>query len=206
MARSKSSSRWLKEHEDDRFVLQARRDNYRSRAVYKLKELDERDQLLKRGMTVIELGAAPGGWTQYIDRKLGQRGRIIATDILPMDALGDVQFIQGDFTEDAVFEAITSAMGNQRADLVLSDMAPNMSGVGVSDQARAMYLAELALDLATRLLAPGGHFVTKLFQGQGFDEICVEMRQKFEKLQIRKPEASRSRSSEIYAVARNLFL
>jgi len=174
--------------------------------VYKLKELDERDQLLKRGMTVIELGAAPGGWTQYIDRKLGQRGRIIATDILPMDALGDVQFIQGDFTEDAVFEAITSAMGNQRADLVLSDMAPNMSGVGVSDQARAMYLAELALDLATRLLAPGGHFVTKLFQGQGFDEICVEMRQKFEKLQIRKPEASRSRSSEIYAVARNLFL
>ncbi|MBX2823796.1 MAG: 23S rRNA (uridine(2552)-2'-O)-methyltransferase RlmE [Gammaproteobacteria bacterium] len=206
MARSKSSGRWLREHEEDRFVQQARRENYRSRAVYKLIEIDAREQLLTEGITVVELGAAPGGWTQYIERKLGHRGRIIATDILPMDALGDVEFIQGDFTEQSVLDALIAAMGDARADLVLSDMAPNMSGVAVSDQARAMYLAELALDTASRLLKPGGHFVTKMFQGRGFEEICTEMRQTFEKLHIRKPEASRSRSSEIYAVARNLFL
>lgn len=206
MARSKSSNRWLKEHVDDPFVQQARKDNYRSRAVYKLIELDERDQLLVPGLTIVELGAAPGGWTQYLERKLGGRGRILATDILPMDALGDVEFIQGDFTEDAVLEQIVTSLGDARADLVLSDMAPNMSGVASSDQARAMYLAELAMELARQLLRPGGHFVTKLFQGAGFDEYTAEMRQSFKKLQIRKPSASRSRSSEVYAVARNLFL
>ncbi|MBX2881185.1 MAG: 23S rRNA (uridine(2552)-2'-O)-methyltransferase RlmE [Granulosicoccus sp.] len=206
MARSKSSKRWLKEHVDDPFVQRARKEDYRSRAVYKLIEIDERDQLLSPGLTVVELGAAPGGWTQYLERKLGGRGRIIATDILPMDHLGEVEFIQGDFTEDAVLDQIVASLGDSRADLVLSDMAPNMSGVASSDQARAMYLAELALDMARQLLRPGGHFVTKLFQGAGFEEYATEVRQSFEKLSIRKPDASRSRSSEVYAVARNLFL
>ncbi len=191
---------------DDPFVQRARKEDYRSRAVYKLIEIDERDQLLSPGLTVVELGAAPGGWTQYLERKLGGRGRIIATDILPMDHLGEVEFIQGDFTEDAVLDQIVASLGDSRADLVLSDMAPNMSGVASSDQARAMYLAELALDMARQLLRPGGHFVTKLFQGAGFEEYATEVRQSFEKLSIRKPDASRSRSSEVYAVARNLFL
>jgi len=206
MARSKSSGRWLREHEDDVFVLQARREGYRSRAVYKLQELDERHRLLRPGITVVELGAAPGSWTQYLSHRLAGKGRIVATDILAMDAVADVEFIQGDFTEDSVLQAILDTLGDERADLVLSDMAPNISGVAVSDQARIMCLAELALDLARQLLRPGGDFIAKLFQGSGFDDFSADLRQSFGQLHIRKPAASRSRSSEVYAVARNLFL
>ncbi len=206
MARSKSSNRWLAEHFDDEFVQRAQRDNYRSRAVYKLIELDERDRLLKKNMTVIELGAAPGGWTQYVVEKLNGTGNIIATDILAMDSFADVQFIQGDFTEDAVLASLLAAAGDLRADLVISDMAPNLSGVAVTDQARAMYLAELALDLAQQLLKPGGSFVTKLFQGEGFDDYVRTLRAHFRKVAVRKPSASRGRSKEVYAVAGNLIL
>ena len=206
MARSKSSNRWLQEHFDDDYVRRAQADNYRSRAVYKLIELDEKAGLLQPGTTVIELGAAPGGWTQYIDKKLGSKGRIIATDILAMDSFADVKFVKGDFTEPAVLEEIVNLLGDRKADLVLSDMAPNLSGVAVSDQARAMYLAELALDLARQLLRPGGSFVTKLFQGEGFDPFMAELRQGFQNVAVKKPAASRSRSREVYAVARNLFL
>ncbi len=206
MARSKSSNRWLQEHFDDEFVQRAKRDNYRSRAVYKLIELDERDKLLSKNMTVIELGAAPGGWTQYVVEKLNGTGQVIATDILPMDSFADVQFIQGDFTEDDVLQSLISAVGDLRADLVLSDMAPNLSGVAVTDQARAMYLAELALDLAQQLLRPGGSFVTKLFQGEGFDDYVRTLRSHFQKVSVRKPSASRGRSKEVYAVAGNLIL
>lgn len=210
MARSKSSNRWLQEHFDDDFVRRAKQDNYRSRAVYKLIELDERDNLLstgsKVGTTVVELGSAPGSWSQYIAQKLDGSGHIIATDILNMDGFADVQFVQGDFTEQAVLDQITSLLDSRPVDLVLSDMAPNLSGVAVSDQARAMYLAELALDAARQMLKPGGIFATKLFQGEGFDPYILELRQSFKNVNIRKPAASRSRSREVYAVARNLLL
>lgn len=206
MARSKSSNRWLQEHFDDEFVQRAKRDNYRSRAVYKLIELDERDRLLSKNMTVIELGAAPGGWTQYVVEKLNGTGHVIATDILPMDSFADVHFIQGDFTEDEVLKALLEAAGDLRADLVLSDMAPNLSGVAVTDLARAMYLAELALDLSQQLLKPGGSFVTKLFQGEGFDDYIRSLRACFRQVSVRKPSASRGRSKEVYAVAGNLIL
>ncbi len=195
----------MKEHVGDAHVKQAQADGYRSRAVYKLIELDDKDGLLKPGMTVLELGAAPGGWTQYISRKLGDRGKIVATDILPMDALQGVQFIQGDFTEESVLQQLESAIGRGGADLVLSDMAPNMSGVAVSDQARAIGLAELALDIAGELLNDEGAFAVKLFQGEGFDLYIRAMKSRFKTVKLRKPAASRARSREIYAVARNLI-
>ena len=206
VARSKSSNRWLQEHFDDDFVRRARQDNYRSRAVYKLIELDDRDKLLNPGNSVVELGAAPGGWTQYIAEKLNGSGQIIATDILEMDGFADVDFVQGDFTEQAVLDQILGLLDGRAVDLVLSDMAPNLSGVSVSDQAKAMYLAELALDAARQMLQPGGNFATKLFQGEGFDPFVAELRRNFKSVSIRKPAASRSRSREVYAVARNLFL
>ncbi len=195
----------MKEHVGDAHVKQAQSDGYRSRAVYKLIELDEKDKLLKSGMTVLELGAAPGGWTQYVSAKLGQSGRIIATDILMMDSLAGVEFIQGDFTEEAVLEQLESAVGENGADLVLSDMAPNISGVAVSDQARVMGLAELALDIACGVLNENGAFAVKLFQGEGFDAYIRDMRTRFRTVKLRKPAASRARSREIYAVARNLI-
>jgi len=204
-SRSKSSDRWMKEHVGDAHVKQAQADGYRSRAVYKLIELDEKDKLLKPGMAVLELGAAPGGWTQYISAKLGDRGRIVATDILDMDALPGVEFIKGDFNEEVVLQQLEQALGEGGADLVLSDMAPNISGVAVSDQARVMGLAELALDIAGSVLNEKGAFAVKLFQGEGFDAYIRDMRARFQSVKLRKPAASRARSREIYAVARNLI-
>lgn len=206
MARTKSSNKWLQEHVDDEYVLRAKKENYRSRAVYKLIQLDQKEKLLHAGQTVIELGAAPGSWTQYVVERLNGTGCVIASDILPMDSFADVNFIQGDFNEQQVLDKIADALGNAKADLVLSDMAPNLSGVASSDQARAMGLAELAHELARDFLRPGGDFVTKLFQGEGFDDYVSAVRRDFTKLNIRKPQASRGRSREVFAVARNLLL
>lgn len=202
MARSKTSSRWLKEHFDDPYVKMAQRDGYRSRASYKLLEIQEKDRILRPGMTVIDLGAAPGGWSQVTSRLIGDKGRLIASDILPMDSIADVTFIQGDFTEDEVFAQLLDAVGDKQVDLVVSDMAPNMSGVKVADQARAMFLCELALDLAMRVLRPGGDFLIKIFQGDGFDAYLKDIRQNFDKVQMRKPLSSRDRSREQYLLAR----
>lgn len=202
MAKKKSSSKaWLKEHHDDLYVQQAKRDGYRSRACYKLLELQEKDHLIRPGMTVVDLGSAPGGWSQVAADLVGHKGRVVASDILHMDNLADVEFIQGDFTEDEVFERILQAIDGEPVDLVVSDMAPNMSGVAAVDQPGSMYLVELALDMARRVLAPGGAFVTKVFQGEGFDELFRDTRQSFDKVLTRKPKASRPRSREVYLVA-----
>ncbi len=202
MARSKTSQRWLKEHFDDPYVKMAQKDGYRSRASYKLLELQERDRLLQPGMTVVDLGAAPGGWSQVTSRVIGDRGCLIASDILPMDSIPDVTFIQGDFTEDAVFKQILAAIDSAPVDLVISDMAPNMSGLRAVDQPRAMFLCELALDLACRVLRPGGDFLIKIFQGEGFDTYLQEVRLRFERVSMRKPLSSRDRSREQYLLAR----
>ncbi|WP_347332238.1 23S rRNA (uridine(2552)-2'-O)-methyltransferase RlmE [Marinimicrobium locisalis] len=202
MARSKSSNRWLDEHFNDPYVKQSQKDGYRSRASYKLVELDKKDKLLKPGMTVVDLGAAPGGWSQVAAEKVGERGRVLASDILPMDAIAGVDFIQGDFTEEAVLEQLLATLGEARADLVISDMAPNMSGMNAVDQPAAMYLVELALDMAHQVLKPGGHFVAKVFHGEGFDPLLRDTRNAFAKVAVRKPDASRARSREVYLVAR----
>ena len=202
MARSKSSARWLKEHFDDPYVKMAQKDGYRSRASYKLLEVQEKDRILRPGMTVVDLGSAPGGWSQVTSRVIGDKGRLIASDILPMDSIADVTFIQGDFTEDAVFAQILEAIGDHPVDLVISDMAPNMSGLRSADQPRAMYLCELALDLASRVLRPGGDFLIKIFQGEGFDQYHKQTRQLFDKVLMRKPLSSRDRSREQYLLAR----
>ncbi|MCG5511774.1 23S rRNA (uridine(2552)-2'-O)-methyltransferase RlmE [Ectothiorhodospira shaposhnikovii] len=206
MARSKTSSRWLKEHFSDPFVQKAQQEGWRSRAVYKLQEIQARDRIIRPGMRVLDLGAAPGGWTQFAVGEVGRKGRVIASDILPMDPIEGVAFIQGDFREEAVLEAILAALGDEPADLVICDMAPNTSGVEAVDQPRAMYLAELALDTAGRVLKPGGDFLVKLFHGTGFDDYVKTLRGQFDKVQIRKPEASRSRSREVYALARGAKL
>ncbi|MGM0535738.1 MAG: 23S rRNA (uridine(2552)-2'-O)-methyltransferase RlmE [Pseudomonadota bacterium] len=198
---SKTSKGWLKEHFDDRFVQQRWQDGYRSRASYKLLALDEKDHLLRRGMTVIDLGAAPGGWSQIAAEKVGSEGLVIASDILEMDALADVDFIQGDFTEESVLEAILATLGERPVDLVMSDMAPNMSGMAAIDQPQAMYLVELALDLARQTLSPGGTFLAKVFQGEGFDAFLKALRDSFTRVVTRKPEASRARSREVYLLA-----
>jgi len=203
MARSRSSSRWLREHFDDPYVKRAQQEGYRSRAAYKLLELDQRDQLLQRGATVIDLGAAPGGWSQIAADRVGDRGQVIALDILSMDALAGVEVITGDFTEQATLDALLQRLDGQGADLVLSDMAPNISGVRSVDQPRAIYLAELALDLAQQVLKPGGSWVAKVFQGEGFDALQQQLRTHFARVTIRKPQASRPRSREVYLVARN---
>jgi len=203
MPKKRSTSKaWLKEHRDDPFVQRARREGYRSRACYKLLELHDRDRLFRPGMTVLDLGSAPGGWSQVAHAQVGERGRVIASDILPMDALAGVEFIQGDFTEDAVFERILASLAGAPADLVISDMAPNLSGVNAVDQPRSIYLVELALDMARRVLVPGGGFVAKVFQGEGFDPLIRESRQAFSRVVTRKPGASRARSREVYVVAR----
>jgi len=202
--RSASSKRWLHEHRSDTYVKQARHEGYRSRAVYKLEELDQRDHLLRPGISIVDLGAAPGGWSQYAQRKLGDRARIVALDVLPMDPLPGVTFIQGDFRDPPVLEALEAAVGAAKVDLVLSDMAPNISGVDAADQAGTVHLAELALEFARARLKPGGAFVAKLFQGEGFDGFLKELRQNFGKVVLRKPKASRPRSREVYLVARGL--
>ena len=204
MARSKSSQRWLKEHFDDPFVKMAQKDGYRSRASYKLLEVQEKDRILRPGMTVIDLGSAPGGWSQVTSRVIGDKGTLIASDILPMAAIADVTFIEGDFTEERVFNQIMDAVGNNPVDLVISDMAPNMSGVRTADQAAAMYLCELALDLASKVLRPGGDFLIKVFHGEGFDAYLRDVRSRFEKIQMRKPASSRDRSREQYLLARGM--
>lgn len=202
MPRSKQSKRWLKEHFDDPYVKQAQVAGYRSRAVFKLKEIDEKDHLLRRGMAVVDLGAAPGGWCQYARERLSPGDKIIALDILEMDPLPGVTVIQGDFTEQAVLEQLLAVLDGQQVDLVLSDMAPNISGMKAVDQPRAMYLAELALDFCQRALAPGGDFLVKMFQGEGSDAYIKVLRQRFERVVIRKPKASRPRSREVYVLAR----
>lgn len=201
--RTSSSKRWLAEHESDPYVKQARRDGYRSRSAYKLEELDKRDQLVRQGITIVDLGAAPGGWCQYLQRRYGTSVRIFALDILPMGALPGVHIIEGDFRQDTVLAALEAALGTGPVHLVLSDMAPNISGVNAADQAGSMHLADLALEFARGRLAPNGVLLLKMFQGEGFDEFLRNLRQLFDKVVIRKPQASRSRSSEVYLVARN---
>lgn len=198
---SKTSASWMKEHFDDHYVKQSWQDGYRSRASYKLLELNAKDKLFRAGMTVIDLGAAPGGWSQVAAEKVGGEGLVLASDILEMDALAGVDFIQGDFTEEAVLEAILERLGNRPVDLVMSDMAPNMSGMAAIDQPQAMYLVELALELARDTLSPGGRFLAKVFQGEGFDAYLQALRGNFTRVVTRKPDASRARSREVYLLA-----
>jgi len=202
MARSKSSARWLDEHVNDPFVKQAQKDGYRSRASYKLLAINEKDKLIRPGMLVIDLGSAPGGWSQVASKLVGAGGKVIASDILPMDSLPDVEFIQGDFTEDAVFEQILRAINDNPVDVVISDMAPNLSGIATADQAASIYLIELALDMAQQVLKPRGSFIAKAFQGEGYEEFVKQVREHFDTVLIRKPEASRSRSREVYVVGK----
>ena len=201
--RSKSSSRWLAEHEADQYVLEARKLGYRSRAVFKLKEINEKDRLLKPGQVVVDLGAAPGGWSQWARPLLGAKGKLIALDILEMAPLPDVEFILGDFREETVLHRLEAALGGQSVDLVLSDMAPNVSGIDAADQAGSIYLCELAMDFAEAHLKPKGTLLVKIFQGSGFEDYLKTMRQTFESVTIRKPKASRPRSREVYLLARN---
>lgn len=206
MARSKSSAGWLKEHFDDEFVARSQKDGYRSRAVYKLIEMDERDQLFKPGQRVVELGSAPGGWTQYLSDKLGDNGTVVASDILPMDGFAGVEFILGDFTEQAVFDRILAALDGELADAVISDMAPNVTGQASIDQPRSMYLVELAVDMALQILKPDGLLLMKVFQGEGFEPLMRELRTHFKSVKTRKPKASRDRSRELYIMARHRVL
>jgi 23S rRNA (uridine2552-2'-O)-methyltransferase len=204
--RSKSSGRWLHEHVTDRYVQQARAQGWRSRAVFKLEELDQRERLLHSGAICLDLGAAPGAWSQYARRRVGRGGRVIATDILPMQPLEGVEFVQGDFREPEVFEAILALLPQRQVDVVLSDMAPNLSGVDAIDQPRSLHLSELALDIAGRILKPGGGALIKVFQGSGFPELVAAARAKFAKVRLVKPHASRSRSSEMYLLAKDLLM
>lgn len=199
--RSKSSQRWLKEHFSDPFVKKAQAEGLRSRAAFKLEELIERDRFLKPGMVAVDLGAAPGGWSQMLRRQLGAKGRVFALDILDMPSIPGVEFLCGDFREDSVLKAFEAVVGAQAVDLVLSDMAPNMSGVESVDQPRSMELAELARDFAEEHLKPGGTFLVKLFQGSGFDDYLKDLRTRYTKVTMRKPKASRPRSPEVYALA-----
>jgi 23S rRNA (uridine2552-2'-O)-methyltransferase len=204
MSRSKSSRAWLAEHFTDEYVKRAQQEGFRSRAIYKLKEIDARDHLLKHGMTVVDLGAAPGGWAQYARSRVGLPGRVLALDILPIEPLPGVEILRADFTETAALAQLAQALAGRPVDLVISDMSPNISGIEVSDQARTMRLAELALDFAVQNLRPGGDFLVKTFQGQGFSEFYRQLQQRFEKLLTRKPKASRPRSREVYLLARGL--
>ena len=201
MAKSKSSKGWLKEHFDDEYVRRSQQDGYRSRAIYKLIEIDGKDRLIKPGMTVVDLGAAPGGWSEYCVKKLGKKGIMVALDILPMEPINGVTIIEGDFRENSVFDELMVVMNNGKADLVISDMAPNISGMDSVDMPRAYYLCELALDMARQTLKPGGGFLVKLFQGEGFEAYSKELKTSFSKVIMRKPKASRPRSREIYALA-----
>ena len=201
MARSKSSGRWLKEHFDDPYVQKAQAEGRRSRASFKLEEVQAKDQLIKSGDVVVDLGAAPGGWTELVAKWTGPSGRVFALDILTMDSVADVEIILGDFTEEAALDRLMQSLNGVRVDVVLSDMAPNLSGNKSVDQPRAMYLCELALDFARQTLNPGGAFFVKVFQGEGFDEFFQALRADFSVLKTRKPDASRSRSREAYLLA-----
>ena len=202
MSRSKSSGNWLQQHVNDPYVKQAQKDGYRSRASYKLIQLNEKDKLIRPGMLIVDLGSAPGGWSQVAANLVGAKGKVIATDILPMDPLKNVDFILGDFTEQAVGDQILARLENRKPDLIICDIAPNISGIDVADQASSMYLVELALDMARQVLKPKGDFVAKVFQGAGSEAYLKELRRSFEKLLIRKPAASRPRSREVYVVAK----
>jgi 23S rRNA (uridine2552-2'-O)-methyltransferase len=200
--RTKSSARWLNEHVNDPYVKQAQKDGYRSRSSYKLIQLNEKDRLIRPGMLVLDVGSAPGGWSQVAARLVGAKGRVLATDILPMEPVKNVEFIQGDFTEAAVLQQMLELLGGNKPDVILSDIAPNMSGIDSADQASQVYLVELALDMVRQVLKPKGDFVTKVFQGAGSDVFLKDLRTSFEKVLIRKPAASRSRSREVYMVAK----
>ncbi len=202
MARSRSSHRWIEAHEKDSYVQQAREAGFRSRAVYKLAEIDQRDHLLKPGMTVVDLGAAPGGWSQYAAGRVGPQGMVFALDILPMDPLAGVEFLQGDFQQESVLDELLALLGKRTVGLVISDMAPNMSGIRAVDQPRSMGLSELALDLAHQVLAPGGALLIKVFQGEGIEALTRALRDSFQRVQVRKPQASRAHSRELYLLAR----
>jgi len=205
-SRSKSSRRWLDEHFDDAYVKQAQQQGYRSRAAFKLLEIQQKDRLIKPGEVVIDLGAAPGGWSQVAAQLVGNSGKVIALDILPMEPIAGVTCLQGDFTEQTVLDHLLNVIGGQKAGLVLSDMAPNISGIKAVDQPRAVYLAELAVDLAQKVLENEGDLLIKVFHGEGFDELLQHIRDLFRKVIIRKPQASRSRSSEVYIMARGFKL
>jgi len=202
----RSSGSWRERQEKDPYVQRARREGWRSRAVFKLEEIDRKERFLKPGMVCVDLGSAPGSWSQYVTEELRGKARIVAVDLLPMDALPDVEFVQGDFLDDAVFEQLLESAGTGGVDLVMSDMAPNISGTKAVDQPRSMYLVELALDMARRVLKPGGSFVCKVFQGEGFDDFVREARNSFERVRVMKPKASRAGSREVYLVARNFSL
>ena len=219
MARSKTSGDWLKEHFDDEYVKRSQKEGYRSRAIYKLQEIQQKDNLIRPNMQVVDLGAAPGGWSQYAVELVGRNGRVIASDILPIDPLPFVEFVKGDFTEESVLNEILGVLNregdnssanklenkttNYRADVVISDMAPNMTGVEATDQPRSIYLCELSLDMACQILKPGGSFVAKVFQGDGSEAFLKDVRQHFAKVKVRKPKASRPRSREVYVVGQN---
>jgi 23S rRNA (uridine2552-2'-O)-methyltransferase len=204
--RSKSSGRWLQEHFSDPYVQRAKSEGWRSRAVYKLEEIDRKERLLKPGSFCLDLGAAPGAWSQYAARRVGDKGRVIATDILAMQALQGVEFVQGDFREEPVFKQIVALVAGGQVDVVLSDMAPNLSGVDAIDQPRSMHLAELALDMAERVLKRDGAALIKVFQGSGFQEFVAAARCQFARVKVWKPEASRSRSPEFYLLAKGFGL
>ncbi|MFZ9035923.1 MAG: 23S rRNA (uridine(2552)-2'-O)-methyltransferase RlmE [Francisellaceae bacterium] len=203
MAKSKSAKRWLDEHHNDIYVEQSKKEGLRSRAAYKLMELAQKDKLFKSGMSVVDLGAAPGGWSQILTQLVGENGEIFALDILPMEALIGVEFIQGDFTEDSVYEQLLALTDGKAIDWVISDMAPNMSGNRTTDQAGSMYLCEIALDFALKTLKKGGGFLAKVFQGEGFDSYVAKLKHHFGKVVIRKPAASRDRSREVYVIGFN---
>ena len=202
MGRSKSSSDWLQEHFKDQYVLKSQQDGYRSRAAYKLLQIQEKDKIIKPGMNVVDLGAAPGGWSQVVRQFVGAKGKVVALDILPMDQLAQVDFVLGDFQEESVLNELLSVVNNELIDLVISDMAPNITGVKAVDQPKSIYLLELAMDLASQVLKPGGTLLMKVFQGEGFQPLLAELRQQYQKVITRKPDASRSRSSEVYLLAK----
>jgi len=202
LARSKTSDRWLKEHFDDVWVKKSREDGYRSRASYKLIELDKKDRFFKPGQVVVDLGAAPGGWSQVAVERVGDHGVVVASDILEMSPIAGVDFVQGDFTEQSVLDELLDLLGDRRADVVISDMAPNMSGMAAVDIPSAMGLVELALDMSQQVLRPGGVFIAKVFQGEGFETLLAEMRKSFTSVVSRKPDSSRARSREIYQVCK----
>lgn len=198
---SASSQRWLKEHFDDKYVQQAQKQGLRSRAVFKLEEIQLKDQLIRSGMTIVDLGAAPGGWSQFASQLVGSNGQVIACDILPMDTLPGVDFLQGDFREDGVLDALLNKIGGKNVDVVMSDMAPNMTGNDSVDQAKSIYLVELSLEMCRAVLKPNGNYVVKVFMGEGFDGFFSEVKKAFKNVKTRKPDSSRARSREVYLVA-----